>query len=303
MPTEPSRHARRFSIGPNAFEAAPLPSGLYLVATPIGNLADMTVRGLETLAAADLILCEDTRTSSKLLQRYGISNRLQAYHEHNASKVRPPVLRRLAEEGAAIALISDAGMPLVSDPGFRLAREASARGISVTCCPGPSAVLTALALSGLATDRFAFLGFLPAKSGDRTRLYVEVSSLRASLIFFESPNRVIASLGEIATHLPGRTVALARELTKIHEEILRGTPHEVAELLAGRPAVKGEITLCLSPPEEKPVALESPLIENALAEALDRLPAGKAASEIARRFGVDRKEVYRRILARSGGSR
>jgi len=300
MSTKPSKHSRRYSIGPAAFEAAPLPPGLYLVATPIGNLADMTVRGLETLAAADLILCEDTRITRKLLQRYGINNRLQAYNEHNAPRVRPLILSRLAKEGAAIALTSDAGTPLISDPGFRLVREASMGGITVTCCPGPSAVLTALALSGLPTDRFVFLGFLPAKAGERIRLYTEMANLRASLIFFESPNRVIASLREIAEHLPGRTVALARELTKIHEEVLRGPPLEVAELLEGRPSVKGEITLCLSPSEEKPVALESRLIGDALADALDRLPAGRAASEIARRFGVDRKEVYRLILARAG---
>lgn len=300
MSTGPSKHARRFGIGPAALEAPPLSPGLYLVATPIGNLADMTIRGLEVLAAADLILCEDTRNTRKLLHRYGISNRLQAYHEHNAPKVRPLILRKLGEEKAAIALVSDAGMPLVSDPGFRLAREAAAQGIPTTCCPGSSAVLTALVLSGLPTDRFAFLGFLPAKSGERTRLYGEVSGLRATLIFFESPNRVVASLREIAEHLPGREVALARELTKLHEEVLRGTPLEVALTLEGRPSIKGEITLCLAPPEDKPAAVDDGEIERALAETLTRLPAGKAASEIARRFGIDRKDVYRRILARTG---
>ncbi len=292
--------APSYIIGANRHEAEPLAPGLYLVATPIGNLGDITLRALSTLAAADTVLCEDTRTSGKLMERFAIRTKLSPYHEHNAQKVRPHILERL-EQGAAIALISDAGMPLVSDPGYRLVKEAAERGIPVTTCPGPSAVLTGLALSGLPTDRFLFAGFLPQKPGERRKLLDELKAIRATLIFFESPHRIAETLNAIAEALPGRSVAVARELTKLHEEVLRGKASEVAATLGARPAVKGEITLMVGPPAEDETQASEADIEAAIEDALKILPASKAASEVARRFNVNKADIYQRILARKGG--
>ncbi len=288
-----------YLIGGQRFDAASLAPGLYIVATPIGNMGDITLRALATLAAADLVLCEDTRTSGKLMERYGIRAKLVPYHEHNARKVRPGILDHLAE-GAAIALISDAGLPLVSDPGYRLVREAAERGIAVTTCPGPSAVLAGLALSGLPTDRFLFAGFVPQKQGERRRLFLEFATLKATLVFFESPHRIVETLGDIDAVLPGRGVAVTRELTKLHEEVLRGSALEIAAQLAARPAVKGEITLLVGPPEQ-PEAVSGEELEEAITAALAAMPAGKAASELARRFQLNRADIYQRILARKGG--
>ena len=288
-----------YLIGGQRFEAASLAPGLYVVATPIGNLGDITLRALATLAAADLVLCEDTRTSGKLMERFGIRARLSPYHEHNARQVRPEILARLAE-GAAIALISDAGMPLVSDPGYRLVKEAAERGIAVTSCPGPSAVLAGLAVSGLPTDRFLFAGFVPQKQGERGKLFAELARLKATLIFFESPHRIVETLNDLATALPGRAVVVTRELTKLHEEVLRGSAAEIAAELAARPAVKGEITLLVGPPEQ-PEAVSEEVLEDAITQALAAMPAGKAASDVARRFNLNRADIYQRILARKGG--
>ncbi len=290
---------RRYLIGSAQFEPDALVPGLYVVATPIGNLGDITIRALATLAAADVILCEDTRTTAKLLARYGIRTRLAPYHEHNAAKVRPGILARL-KANAAMALVSDAGMPLVSDPGYRLAVEAVAQGIAVTCCPGPSAVFTALALSGLPTDRFGFFGFLPPKQGERGRLFAELAHLKATLIFFESPHRIVATLHELAAALPGRPVAVARELTKLHEEVLRGHTLEIAGILGTRSSIKGEITLLVGPPIEPAQAASDQEIGAAIAEALATMPASKAASELAKRFNLGRKDIYARILAAKG---
>ncbi len=190
-----------YIIGAHRFDAEPLAPGLHVVATPIGNLGDVTIRALSTLAAAETVLCEDTRTSGKLMERFSIRTKLSPYHEHNAQKVRPQILERLSQ-GAAIALISDAGMPLVSDPGYRLVKEAVEQGIPVTACPGPSAVLTGLALSGLPTDRFLFAGFVPQKQGERKRLFEEFAKLKATLIFFESPHRIVETLHDIGAALP-----------------------------------------------------------------------------------------------------
>ena len=288
-----------YIIGAHRFEAEPLAPGLHVVATPIGNLGDITVRALSTLAAADTVLCEDTRTSGKLMERFAIRTRLSPYHEHNARDVRPGILERL-KQGAAIALISDAGMPLVSDPGYRLVKEAAEMGIPVTACPGPSAVLTGLALSGLPTDRFLFAGFVPQKQGERKRLFAEFAKLKATLIFFESPHRIVETLHDLATVLPGRAVAVTRELTKLHEEVLRGTAAEIAAQLEARTSVKGEITLLVGPPVEEEAVQEADL-DAAIAEALADMPASKAASEVAKRFNLSRSDVYQRILAAKGG--
>lgn len=285
-----------YIIGAHRFEAEPLAPGLYVVATPIGNLGDMTIRALATLAAAETVLCEDTRTSGKLMERFSLKTRLAPYHEHNAQKVRPQILERL-QQGATIALISDAGMPLVSDPGYRLVKEAVEMSIPVTACPGPSAVLTGLALSGLPTDRFLFAGFVPQKQGERKKLFAEFAKLRATLIFFESPHRIIETLHDLVTALPGRQVAVTRELTKLHEEVLRGEAADIAMQLEARPSVKGEITLLVGPPEADEEVSETEL-ENAIAHALAEMPASKAASEVAKRFNLNRSDVYQRILAR-----
>ena len=288
-----------YIIGANRYEAEPLAPGLHIVATPIGNLGDITLRALATLAAAETVLCEDTRMSGKLMERFAIRTRLSPYHEHNAREVRPEILERL-RNGATIALISDAGMPLVSDPGYRLVKEAVELGIPVTACPGPSAVLTGLALSGLPTDRFLFAGFVPQKQGERTRLFAEFAKLKATLIFFESPHRIVETLGDLAGALPGRRVAVTRELTKLHEEVLRGTADEIAAELAARAAVKGEITLLVGPPEgEEEVSAAD--LEAAITEALGAMPASKAASDVAKRFNLNRSDIYQMILARKGG--
>lgn len=285
-----------YIIGAHRFEAEPVSPGLYVVATPIGNLGDITLRALSTLAAAETVLCEDTRTSGTLMARFAIKARLAPYHEHNAKEVRPQILERL-KQGATIALISDAGMPLVSDPGYRLVKEAVELGIPVTACPGPSAVLTGLALSGLPTDRFLFGGFVPQKQGERKRLFEEFAKLRATLIFFESPHRIVDTLQDIAAAFPTRPVAVTRELTKLHEEVLRGTAADVAAELQSRAAVKGEITLLIGPPEEDEGAVSEADLDAAIAEALKTMPASKAASDIAKRFNLNRSDIYQRILA------
>lgn len=289
---------KSYIIGAARFEAEPLGPGLHVVATPIGNLGDITIRALSALAAAETVLCEDTRTSGKLMERFAIKTRLSPYHEHNAQKVRPQILERLAQ-GAAIALISDAGMPLVSDPGYRLVKEAVEAGIPVTACPGPSAVLTGLALSGLPTDRFLFAGFVPQKQGERKRLFEEFAKLKATLIFFESPYRIIETLEDAAGVLTHRSVAVTRELTKLHEEVLRGTAEEVAADLRLRPAVKGEITLLFGPPEEEE-GVSDEALDDAISNALASMSASKAAGEVAKRFNLNRSDIYQRILARKG---
>ena len=285
-----------YAIGAARFEAETVAPGLYVVATPIGNLGDITVRALATLAAVETVFCEDTRTSGKLMERYAIRTRLSSYHEHNAQKIRPAILERL-KQGATIALISDAGMPLVSDPGYRLVKEAVEQGIPVTACPGASAVLTGLALSGLPTDRFTFAGFVPQKPGERKRMFAEFEKLRATLIFFESPHRIVETLKDLAVALPGRAVAVTRELTKLHEEVLRGSASEIAAALALRPSVKGEITLIVGPPVEEEAVAED-VLDAAIGAALEAMPASKAASGIAKRFNLNRSDIYQRILSR-----
>lgn len=288
---------RRYSIGASQFEAENLAPGLYVTATPIGHLGDVTLRALSTMAAVDVLLCEDTRTTAKLLERYGIRTKLMAYHEHNAARVRPAILRALGE-GQSIALVSDAGMPLVSDPGYRLVADCVANEIPVTAVPGASAVLTALALSGLPTDRFAFLGFLPTKSGERKKLFTEFMNVKATLIAFESPHRIVDALADVSSMLGGRRVAVSRELTKLHEEVLRGTALEVRDTLSARPSVKGEITLVIAPPEQSTSQASDEEIETAIDAALQSMPAAKAAADIAKRFDLAKKDIYARILAR-----
>jgi 16S rRNA (cytidine1402-2'-O)-methyltransferase len=295
--TEPAE--RQFVVAGHAIPAGPIEPGLHLVATPIGNLADVTLRALATLAAADVVYCEDTRMTRRLLDRYAIKAPLQAYHEHNAQRMRPLILDRL-KAGARLALVSDAGTPLVSDPGYKLVRAAIEEGLGVHVAPGPSAPLMALLLSGLPSDRFTFAGFLPNRSQARRAVLARLARHDASLIFFETAPRIAATLADIAEVLGDPPVALARELTKIYEEVLRGKASEVAEAIAARGGLKGEITLVVSPPEADQA--DDAEVDEALSTALIEMTPGKAASLIARRFDRPRRELYRRALALKGGS-
>jgi len=232
-----------------------LAAGLYVVATPIGNLADITLRALAVLAQADVLYCEDTRHSRTLLAHYAIGRSMRPYHEHNATRERPRVLADLAA-GKSVALISDAGTPLISDPGYKLVREAVAAGFAVTAIPGPSAPLAALASAGLATDAFLFAGFLPNRRGARQARLAELKTVPASLVFFEAPSRLAESLGDINAVLGEREAAVARELTKLHEEVRRGTPMELSQW-AAEAAPKGEMVILVGPPLDAPVTDEA----------------------------------------------
>ena len=282
---------------PPALSDAPLAPGLYLVATPIGNLRDITLRALDVLAAADLVLAEDTRVSAKLISAYGLSKRLERYDEHAAARVRPKVLAALAR-GERVALISDAGTPLVSDPGYRLVVEALEAGAAVWPIPGASAALAALSVAGLPTDRFLFAGFPPPKSGARRTFLEGLRGVRATLILFEGASRLGASLADMAAVLGPRPAAVARELTKLHETIARG---DLASLAAdpALAAPKGEVVIVIGPPPEE--AASSPAdVDAALVEAAGRLSPADAAREVAAATGLPRRELYRRALALKG---
>lgn len=268
--------------------------GLYVTATPIGNLRDITLRALETLASADLILCEDTRVSRKLLDAYNIQVPLAAYHDHNGAKMRPKVLSQLSD-GAAICLISDAGMPLVSDPGYKLVCDVVAAGYDVQVLPGANAPLSALSVSALPTDRFVFLGFLPAKASARQALLSRVAAIPASLILFESPRRLAATLAELEKTLGTREVAVARELTKKFEEVRRGTLQDLAAAYAGQAAPKGEIVIVVGPGEAAPAA-ESDVIA-ALKKALKTASTKDAAAEVSELCGWPKRQVYELALS------
>lgn len=265
-----------------------LPSGLYLVATPIGNLADITLRALATLARADVIYCEDTRHSRTLLAHYSISRPLRPYHEHNAERERPRILGELAG-GKVVALISDAGTPLVSDPGYKLVRDCVSEGHLVTSLPGPSALLTAIGCAGLATDTFLFAGFLPAKQGARRARLAELQTVPATLAFFEAPSRLADSLADIAAVLGGREAAVARELTKLHEEVQRGTPDALATWAAER-SPKGEMVVLVGPPLAQPVTDDA--IAARLEPLLGQMNLSEAAKAVAEMLGVAKGRAY-----------
>jgi 16S rRNA (cytidine1402-2'-O)-methyltransferase len=271
-------------------------SGLNIVATPIGNADDITLRALATLRAADVIACEDTRVTVKLLARHGIMTPLVAYHEHNAERVRPQLLERL-RQGATVALVSDAGTPLVSDPGFKLVREALAEGLRVTTLPGPSAPLAALVLSGLPSDRFLFAGFLPPKSAGRRRVLMELANVPATLIFFESGARLTASLADMAETLGERPAAVARELTKLYEEVRRDTLGALAAQYRDAQPPRGEIVVLIGPPiAEAPVA-NAESVDAQLRAALGEMSVKDASAAIAAATGLPRRALYARALA------
>ena len=293
-------HKRSFLIGQAEFPVRTLEPALYLVATPIGNLGDITIRALETLAAADVLACEDTRVSRVLLERYGIRRRTSAYHEHNAAEAGPLLIAAL-EDGKSVALISDAGTPLVSDPGYRLAGEALARGLRVVPIPGPSAALAALTVSGLPSDAFLFAGFLPVKAGQKKSRLERWRAVPATLIFFESPRRVAETLAAMAKVLGGdRKAAVCRELTKTFEEARHGTLQELAAHYAKADTPRGEIVICVGPPAEGEPAAPAD-IDALLIGLASEMPASKAAAEAARMTGQPKPELYRRLLALKEG--
>jgi 16S rRNA (cytidine1402-2'-O)-methyltransferase len=273
-------------LGPVATE---LPAGLYVTATPIGNAADITLRALEVLRGCDLIAAEDTRVTAKLLAIHGIVKPLTAYNDHNAVRERPKLLAKL-RQGARIALVSDAGTPLVSDPGFKLVRDAIADGLAVHAMPGASAVLTGLALAGLPTDRFFFVGFLPAKQGERRTVLEELKNIRATLVFFESAQRLSDSLSDMTEIFGIRTAAVARELTKLHEEVRRGLLGDLSAHYGQQGAPKGEITLIVSPPHA--MQTDTGRLDSALDKALAFMPLRAAVDLVSEMLEAPRRTVY-----------
>lgn len=270
-----------------------LSPGLYIVATPIGNLGDLSPRASEILLNADIVAVEDSRVTAGLFRHLGGKGRMTPYHDHNADAVRPGLVARMA--GEAVALVSDAGTPLISDPGYKLVRDARAAGHAVTTVPGPCAAVAALTLAGLPTDRFLFLGFLPSKQQARAEAIAEVAGVRATLVLYESGPRLAATLTALAEGLGDRPAAVAREITKKFEECLTDSLSGLAARYAdGGP--KGEIVVVVGPPGEA-LAASAEDADAALTEALTRLPPAKAAGEVAKKLGLDRKALYARAMA------
>ncbi len=270
--------------------------GLHIIATPIGNADDITLRALATLRSADLVLCEDTRVTAKLLARHGIVASMSAYHDHNAERVRPAVLERL-RRGEIVALVSDAGTPLVSDPGFKLVRAAISEGLPVTTLPGPSALLAALILSGLPSDRFLFAGFLPAKGAARRRALAELDSVRATLIFFESAPRLASSLSDMAAILGDRPAAVVREITKLFEEARRDSLSALAAHYREAGAPRGEIVVVVGAGSEPAGIPRAEALDAEIVAALSRSSLKDATTAVAAATGVPRRQVYARALA------
>ncbi len=296
-----ARPERSFLVHGAAVPAPPLAAGLYVVATPIGHLGDVTLRALSILAAADMVLAEDTRVSRTLLARYGVKTPLSPYHEHNAAEARPRALRRIAE-GQALALISDAGTPLVSDPGFKLVAEAVAAGVAVTAAPGASAALAALCVAGLPTDRFFFEGFLPPRSAARRERINALAAVPGTLVFYEAPSRLAETLHDLAAELGPRRAAVARELTKLHEEVRRGGLDALAAEFADGEAPRGEIVVVVGPPQTQE-AVDVGALDREIGEALLTLSVKDAAAAVAAKHGLPRRQIYARALAIAGAAR
>jgi len=288
-PQEP--HLRR---APKALAA-----GLYVTATPIGNASDLTLRALDVLRGADIVLCEDTRVTAKLFAIYGLTTRLMPYHDHNAAEMRPFVLDKLSA-GAKIALVSDAGTPLISDPGYKLVREAVAAGHHVTTLPGASSVMAALTLAGLPTDRFLFAGFLSAKQEARRRELADLAAVPATLVFLESAPRLAASLADMAATLGAREAAVARELTKRFEDVRRGSLSDLAAQYAGEGTPKGEIVVVVGPPVAA-VPLCAHEVDVMIENALGRVSLKDAVAEVVAMTGLKRRDIYVRALEISEG--
>jgi len=274
-----------------------LEPGLYIVATPIGNLSDLSQRAADILKRADVIAVEDSRVTGKLLNHLGIKRPMTPYHDHVAEGVRPTLVARMGSE--AVALVSDAGTPLISDPGFKLVRDARAAGHAVTTIPGPCAAIAALTLAGLPTDRFLFAGFLPAKEKARAEAIAEITDVRATLVLYESGPRLAATLGALASGLGDREAAVAREISKMFEECVTGTLSTLARRYADAPP-KGEIVIIVGPPVQDDVVADHATIDHALREALSRLPPAKAVGEVSKAFKTDRQALYARAMALLG---
>lgn len=285
---------RSFVIGGTVIPARPLEPAIYLVATPIGNLGDITIRALETLAAADVVACEDTRVTRVLLERYGIRRRMIAYHEHNETEAAARLVA-MVQDGKSVALASDAGTPLVSDPGYRVVQEAIRQGVRVMPVPGASAVLSALTVAGLPTDAFLFAGFLPTKAGQKKARLEELARVPATLVFYESPRRTADTLALMAEVLGNRHAVVARELTKTFEEVRRGTLPDLAAHYASAGDPKGEVVLCVAPASDT-VGHSEEDTDQLLLELAAEMPAAKAAGEAARMTGRKKSELYQRLL-------
>jgi 16S rRNA (cytidine1402-2'-O)-methyltransferase len=272
------------------------PEGLYFVATPIGNLRDITLRALDVLGTVDLIACEDTRHTGKLLTAYGIKTRLLSYHDHNAARVRPGLLDRLGR-GESVALVSDAGTPLISDPGYRLLTEAVAAGIPVTTLPGASSVLAALTLAGLPTDRFLYLGFAPNRSAARRRFLEPFATVAATMVLLESPKRLAKCLEDLSVVLGDREAAITRELTKLHEEVVRDRLSVLADKFANEPAPRGEVVLVIGPPDaDAGEALDEDQIDALLKAGLKTGKPSAVAAKVASETGLPRRQLYQRAI-------
>lgn len=274
-------------------DALSLEPGLYIVATPIGNLGDITRRAVDVLRGAAVIACEDTRVTGKLLHHLGLKKPLRRYDDHADAAQRDALIERMRD--GAVALVSDAGTPLISDPGYRLVRAAREAGIAITSIPGPSAVVTALTLAGLPTDRFLFGGFLPARDGARDKVLIELAAVPATLVFYDTGPRLVDTLEAMARLLPGREVAVARELTKLFEECRGGPPLALAEHYREH-AARGEIVVLAGPPTAAP-APDDDAVDALLRDALSRLPVSQAARDVAHATGLDRKALYARALS------
>ena len=303
---KPKKHGGQPNVGGTASKSAltnkagsnkkaVLPAGLYIVATPIGNLGDISARALDTLKGADLIACEDTRVTGVLLQRFSISTPMTPYHDHNADRVRPQIIARL-QAGEAVALVSDAGTPLISDPGYKLVRECAALGIATIPLPGPSALLAALTVAALPTDQVMFAGFLPAKSGVRRDTLMSLKTLRATLVFYEAPPRLAESLADMTAVLGPREAAVCRELTKLHEEIRRGTLQNLAEAYANEPTPKGEVVVVVAGAAADQGVVDDAALDEALISALKTMSVRDAAAAVAEALNQPRRTIYARAL-------
>ena len=293
-PSPPSSSA--YTVFGLQSEAEPIAPGLHVVATPIGNLRDISLRALATLSAADLILAEDTRVTRVLLAHYGITTPLWAYHEHNAAEMRPKVLK-LLEKGQALALVSDAGTPLVSDPGYKLVEGAIENGYAVTAIPGASAILTALVVAGLPTDRFFFEGFLPNKSSARQTRLSELAAIPGTLVFFESPHRLQTMMKDAGHILGNRPAAVARELTKFFETVRRGRLSDLIALYENEATPKGEIVVLIGPPDAEQKPQSDDAVDQLLLRHMAQLSLKDAASVVAEETGIPRRIVYARAVA------
>jgi len=292
---------RTFAVAGQLLTAPKADPGLYLVATPIGHLGDITLRALETLAGVDIIACEDTRITRRLTERYAISGLLKPYHDHNAAQARPKILQRLSQ-GGSIALVSDAGTPLISDPGFKLVSEVCAAGHPVIALPGPSSVLAALAIAALPTDRFFFEGFLPAKQQARRLRLSELSRIEATLVLFESGNRVQDTLADLAEVMPERDAAVCRELTKLHEQVTRAKISELART-AVTLETRGEFVLVIGPPATDAQRMAPDELDELLREGLARFSLKDAVAHAVELSGRPRREIYARALELDAGRR